>query len=273
MSTINVNQVLPQSGDVVEVNGANIKLKTASNSLKINSNSGDILANQTTVVGKDAGIFVTGVASTFVGYNAGRNVTTGGSNTFVGSASGANCTTGISNTCFGNGSGGTITTGSTNTFIGSNVGNTHATFTGQSNVCIGDGSNPSASNVIGEITLGNAFYSVLRCAVTSITSLSDARDKKEIEELPVGLDFVKGLKPVKFIWDDRDEEGKHNVKDFGFIAQDLKASQDATELADTLKLVYESNPDKLEASYGKLIPILVKAIQELTAKVEALEAK
>jgi len=38
-------------------------------------------------------------------------------------------------------------------------------------------------------------------------------------------------------------------------------------------LVYESNPEKLEASYGKLVPILVKAIQELTAKVEALEAK
>jgi hypothetical protein len=39
-----------------------------------------------------------------------------------------------------------------------------------------------------------------------------------------------------------------------------------------LKLVYESNPEKLEASYGKLLPILVKAIQELAAEVEALKA-
>jgi hypothetical protein len=113
----------------------------------------------------------------------------------------------------------------------------------------------------------------LRCQVTSITSLSDARDKKEIEELPVGLDFVKGLKPVKFVWDDRDENGNHDVKDFGFIAQDLKKSQEDANLADTLKLVYEENPEKLEASYGKLIPILVKAIQDLSAKVEALEKK
>jgi len=29
--------------------------------------------------------------------------------------------------------------------------------------------------------------------------------------------------------------------------------------------------DKLEMSYGKLVPILVKAIQELSAKVTALE--
>jgi hypothetical protein len=81
------------------------------------------------------------------------------------------------------------------------------------------------------------------------------------------------LKPVEFVWNERDEEGRHDIKDFGFIAQDLKKSQEDAGLSETLKLVYESNPEKLEASYGKLIPILVKAIQELSAKVEALEAK
>jgi len=34
----------------------------------------------------------------------------------------------------------------------------------------------------------------------------------------------------------------------------------------------DENPDRLEASYGKLVPILTKAIQELSAKVTALEA-
>ena len=38
-------------------------------------------------------------------------------------------------------------------------------------------------------------------------------------------------------------------------------------------LVYESNPDKLEASYGTLLPILVKAVQELLEKVSFLETK
>jgi hypothetical protein len=114
---------------------------------------------------------------------------------------------------------------------------------------------------------------VLSCAVTSITSLSDGRDKKEIEELPVGLNFIQKLKPVKFVWDDRNENGKHDIKDFGFIAQDLKSTQEEEGVADYLKLVYEGNEEKLQASYGKLVPILVKAIQELSAKVEALEAK
>ena len=89
----------------------------------------------------------------------------------------------------------------------------------------------------------------------------------------MGLEFVKELNPVSFVWNDREEDGKHGVKDFGFIAQDLKSTQEKYEMAETLGLVYEENPEKLEASYGKLIPILVKAIKELSAKVEALENK
>ena len=54
---------------------------------------------------------------------------------------------------------------------------------------------------------------------------------------------------------------------------DLKAAQEDANLDNILKLVYESNPEKLEASYGKLVPILVKAVQELAAKVEQLEGK
>ena len=30
-----------------------------------------------------------------------------------------------------------------------------------------------------------------------------SRDKKDIKELGAGLDFVKELKPVEFVWNDR----------------------------------------------------------------------
>ena len=40
-----------------------------------------------------------------------------------------------------------------------------------------------------------------------------------------------------------------------------------------MNLVLEDNPDKLEATPGNLIPVFVKAIQELSAKVEELESK
>ena len=56
----------------------------------------------------------------------------------------------------------------------------------------------------------------------------------------------------------------------GFIAQDFQQVQKDND-ADYLGLVLESNPDKLEATPGKLIPILVKAIQELKMEVETLK--
>jgi hypothetical protein len=35
--------------------------------------------------------------------------------------------------------------------------------------------------------------------------------------------------------------------------------------------VMDDNPDRLEATPGKLLPIVVKALQEASAKIEALE--
>lgn len=275
MSTINVDNVLPFTvgNDVVDVKGVKIALNN--NTIQINSNAALSLAAQATILGKGAKAGDLGAtANTCVGYNSGSSLTSGSTNTLIGSATGVNITTGVGNTCIGNGSGGTITTGNTNVFIGGNVGNLQPAFTGQNNICIGTGgANPSAANVSNEITLGNTSVTALRCAVTSITSLSDARDKKDVTDLRAGLDFINGLRPVEFVWDDRDENGRHDVADFGFIAQELKAAQDASDMSDVLKLVYESNPEKLEASYGKLVPILVKAVQELAAKVEQLENK
>ena len=56
----------------------------------------------------------------------------------------------------------------------------------------------------------------------------------------------------------------------GFIAQELQSAEGSI---DYLHLVYDVNPEKLEASQGKLIPVLVKAIQELSAKVKELESR
>ena len=59
--------------------------------------------------------------------------------------------------------------------------------------------------------------------------------------------------------------GKVDIKEFGFIAQELQKSQ-KDEGVTVPGLVYDSNPDKLEAAYGYLVPVLVKAFQELTVK-------
>jgi hypothetical protein len=150
--------------------------------------------------------------------------------------------------------------------------------TGSNNVILGNSADPSANNatnqiVIGynatgngdnEITLGNSSITTLRAQVTSITSLSDKRDKTEIVSLTEGLDFIKQLKPVSFTWDTRDK-AKVGIKSAGFIAQDLLALQQASLIGENLDLVSEVNPEKLEARYANLLPVIVKAIQEESA--------
>ena len=64
---------------------------------------------------------------------------------------------------------------------------------------------------------------------------------------------------------------KKGKKDVGFIAQDLDEVQQKYNIEENLQLVLKSNPDRLEATQGKLIPLLVNAIKELTARVEELE--
>ena len=184
------------------------------------------------------GVSVSADNNTAMGYLA-LGSATAGNNTAIGQGAG-----------YGTGAG-ALTSGSNNTFVGYRA-------------------LPSAAAVSNEITLGNASVATLRCQVTSITALSDARDKTHVRPLPHGLDFTNSLRPVAFTWNTRDG-AKVGIPSSGFIAQDLQAAQNAAGAADTLNLVYDVNPDKLEATYGHLIPVLVKAIQELSAKVEALE--
>jgi len=178
-----------------------------------------------------------------------------------------------------------------NTAIGSSAGS--SLTTGVNNIFLGYSAQPSSTTVSNEITLGNSSITTLRCQVTSITALSDARDKYDVEDLPVGLDFINSLKARRFKWDKRDayfdevenEDGtttqvavpkdgsrKSTEWNEGFIAQEVDEAATAAGV-DWMNLVYKSNPEKLEVTPGKLIPVLVKAIQELTARLEALEAK
>lgn len=213
-------------------------------------------STESVIVGYRAGSLTTGFANynTFIGGNAGySNGNAKGSNTYVGHSAGR------------------YFSGATNTtIVGADTGGSSgAQATGSNNTLLGYQAALSTNTVSNEITLGNSSIATLRCQVTSITALSDARDKTDIEDLPVGLDFVNELRPVKFTWNMRDG-GKVDQPDTGFIAQDLQSAQE-TMGVDIPGLVYDTNPEKLEAAYGKLIPILVKSIQELTAKVNELE--
>ena len=113
--------------------------------------------------------------------------------------------------------------GCKNTCLGSYAGDNITT--GANNIVIGYGADANSATGSNEITLGNDSISALRCQVNSISALSDKRDKTDIVDLPVGIDFVNKLKPVKFKWDIRnaDADNPHQgTTRAGFIAQDSK---------------------------------------------------
>ena len=103
------------------------------------------------------------------------------------------------------------------------------------------------------------------------TSPSDLRLKEEVTDIDVGLAFVKQLRPVSY---KLKADPKHQ-KGYGFIAQEVE-----TLIPNPSSLVYEEPDWKVgdeigfkTIHYPSYIAVLTKAIQELTAKVEALEAK
>ena len=226
------------------------------NSVHIGQQSGYGMSNDPngiTAVGSSSGYSAQGNCYlTAFGYMAGYYNSTGANNTAIGYRSNLLLSTGADNTSLGYQAGDVITTG-------------------DNNITIGKDADPSAADADNEITLGNSSNDTIRCNTQTISSLSDARDKTDVNQLELGLDFIDSLKPVKFKWQTRDGNSKDGSYEAGFIAQDFQKVQKDYD-AVYLKLVHDNNPEKLEASYGKLVPVLVKAIQELKQEIEELKA-
>jgi hypothetical protein len=97
---------------------------------------------------------------------------------------------------------------------------------------------------------------------------SDARLKENIESLDSCLDVVKALRPVTFTY--KEDYNKDRNVHPGFIAQELQIAMAGKPYLDG---IVQAGTTHLNVAYQSLIPILVKAIQELEAKVAALESK
>ena len=104
---------------------------------------------------------------------------------------------------------------------------------------------------------------------TTISAISDQRLKENVRDLDVGLDAIMALKPRKFDWKKGKGQDKKDVR--GFIAQEFE--QVFPDLIDEWKDPAPEGEEPYKSVRQDLIPVLVKAIQELSAKVAALEAK
>lgn len=114
----------------------------------------------------------------------------------------------------------------------------------------------------------------------TFTNNSDVTQKENVVPLSGCLDLVKNLNPVSFNF--KQEEGLHNRTTVGFIAQEVQ--QTFKSLPYELGIVREIDYNTLSPSgemnqkqilgisETNLIAILTKAVQELTARVEALES-
>ena len=130
---------------------------------------------------------------------------------------------------------------------------------------------------------------------------SDQRLKNDVQETTFGLDFINRLRPVDFTWDNLyldtyyDEEYFSELKSLlgnqqqGFIAQEVKQavydtnqsntdfggflSVNITEEDQLIKDKTGTTDDINKLDYLQFIAPLVKSVQQLSAKIDVLEAR
>lgn len=131
------------------------------------------------------------------------------------------------------------------------------------------------------ISNGLSNYAWAACYSYGYYSPSDRRLKSDIVDCDLGLDFINAIRPVQYRWNDRVRTHR------GFISQEIKAVCDQLNIAgensnnigfwgdnsiNTPERTPEIPPDDQQSIvYTEFIPILTKAIQELSRRVEALE--
>jgi hypothetical protein len=104
---------------------------------------------------------------------------------------------------------------------------------------------------------------------TTISAISDKRLKENIRDLDDGLPILLKLKPRKFDW--KEGKGKDIKNDRGFIAQEFE--EIFPDLIDTWNDEPPAGEEPYKAVRADLIPVLVKAVQELHAEIESLKQR
>jgi len=245
-----------------------------------------------------------GENNTAIGNYSMDELTSGDQNTAVGKSALHAVTTGGDNVAVGAGALGSCIGGGNNIGIGLNTGNsTVGTNSGSGNIFIGSlahagapGTNYTTAigyNVDGEAgytTIGQAG-SDIRVAHGDVTwaTVSDERVKKDITDSTAGLSVINDLRPRTFKYKNKGdipeafsdyEEGstetyKNTYTNHGFIAQEVKSVVDNhPELKDGFKMWdIRENTGQQEVGEAAIIPILVKAVQELSAQNADLLAR
>ncbi len=243
-----------------------LTLSTANDNTAVGAFAGDMLSSgsaNTAIGAFSLGAMTTSHNNTSIGYNTLSNAT-GGDNTALGQSSGATITTGNSNTVLG--SGANISTGAAVDQIALGAG----ALTDQNNqVAIGSGS----------ARIKNEFDTD---AVWSQSS--DRRRKTNINDAVLGLDFINDLRVVTYNhkpanelpieWGIDPETEINTTKTMhSLIAQEALAAIITAGVDPDTFAGWGADEQGQRISKEAYIMPLIKAIQQLTARLEALEGK
>jgi len=154
---------------------------------------------------------------------------------------------------------------------GDGTGSRYALYSGVSSLC--DGGTRYAGYFSGDVYISG-----------TLTQTSDEAKKTNIQELSGAMGIINQLKPKTYDYKVDTDIALPSEKQYGFLAQDIE--QVLPELVKDVETL--SQPGELDAdedfipeatgeiktvNYIALIPILVEAIQEQQAEIEALKAE
>lgn len=302
ISTLNTNEnmlLVPNGTGRVYING-----------LQVGPGKGS--SNTNTVFGSTAGNALTsGTYNVTIGYYSGNQITSGSENITIGYAGDVNLKTtnanvlighfagsyanGNNNTAVGRTALGTGTGGNYNTAVGSQALTNSGSYSNSSG--LGSGTDVTGNN---QVQLGDSTTTTY--AYGAVQNRSDARDKADIQDTDLGLNFIMALRPRKFKWDMR-EDYKPPMPDIntatpeelkawqdacnlsnithdgsktrnryhqGLIAQEVKSTMDAmgVDFGGYQDHSINGGQDVKSIGYNELVAPLIKAIQELKAEFD-----
>jgi hypothetical protein len=247
--------------------------------------------------------------NTGVGNDVLQNITTGSYNTCLGDSAGVNQTTPSSNTFIGKSSGQYVTTGGSNTILGRYNGNQGGLDirTSDNNIVLSDGSgNPRVitySNgntsfgtttnlavvgvattsgnwgiIVRDVVNNSAFMQfentsgtsvgtiTLNGSVTAYNTSSDYRLKENVDYTWDATTRLKQLKPARFNF-----IADADTTVDGFLAHEAQAVVPECVTGAKDAVDDDGNAVIQGIDQSKLVPLLVKTIQELEARITALE--
>ena len=289
------------TGNTAIGEAASQALTTGQNNIAVGRSAmvtGITTGNYNIALGYEAGKAITsGGENILIGRDAGHDITGGNQSVAIGHESLTKNVSAAGNVAVGF-QAGEACTGAENTFIGNKAGEVQEG--GTYNVFIGSltrGTHPSHSQAIaigrdidaapGEVAIGTSSLGKIYADFDNDHDWaggSDVRLKQNITDSTLGLNFINDLRTVTYNWKPNNELPKEwsmyreeNEKNTdilltGLIAQEVKEAIDESGV-ERFGGWNEDREGIQQIATAKFVFPLIKAIQELTAKLEAAEAR